>query len=215
MQFRVAQTAGASHVASEFGYHPGNHGRLTAEMVNHQARQAKALAHQKTLAAAMNKHLAKTFTNKAEIEKLTLEAIEKGLESKEQIDKYVVEAVVAGAKHNTHLQKLAQQVQQDLQLVNAEMLSSKAIASQSFQQRLQLLAAGHQAKQVIQISAFQAKLKEIQASPLQAIQMQQQKTRFNDYINAKDFDPEQGVRANTQGDKGMLGNIRNFFAGKR
>jgi hypothetical protein len=56
MQFRVAQTSGAGHVAREFGYHSGP---LTPEMVHDAARTAKILDLQKQLRTAYNRHDAK------------------------------------------------------------------------------------------------------------------------------------------------------------
>ena len=46
MQFRLAQTSGAGHVAREFGYHSGP---LTPEMVHDAARTTKILDLQKQL----------------------------------------------------------------------------------------------------------------------------------------------------------------------
>jgi hypothetical protein len=63
---------------------------------------------QKQLATALNRHLDKIYANKAEIERLTLEATEKGLTAKAEIDKYVVKAIVAGAKHESHIATLVQ-----------------------------------------------------------------------------------------------------------
>jgi hypothetical protein len=81
MQFRVAKTSGAEHVAREFGY---NSGPLTPEMVHEAARTAKILDLQKQLRTAYNRHDAKIRANKVELERLTLEAIESGLTDKAQ-----------------------------------------------------------------------------------------------------------------------------------
>ena len=82
MQFRVAQTPGAAHVAREFNYHSGP---LTPEMVHEAARQAKVLDLQKQLRTAYNRHDAKIRANKVELERLTLEAIENGLTDKHRL----------------------------------------------------------------------------------------------------------------------------------
>ena len=92
-------------------------GNLTPELVHDAARTAKFLDLQKQLATAMNRHVEKIRANKVEIERLTLEAVEKGLTAKEDIDKYVAKAIVAGAKHDSHIATLEHKLQQELSLV--------------------------------------------------------------------------------------------------
>ena len=220
MNFRVGKTGGIQHVASEFGHDLSRFGNLTPEQVHEAARQAKILNLQRQLAAAMVKHLEKIYQNKAEIERLTLEAMEKGLEAKEQIDKYVQQAIIASAKHDAHIQKLDHQLKQELQMVQGQLLSDKALTTASFQQRLQLLRANHQAKSQIALHGFQQRLKEIQASPAIAIAANQRKAAFTAYINAKDYDPtpnfgggqaSPGQRGSASGGGGFLGGLLNFF----
>ncbi|MEG4521007.1 hypothetical protein [Microcoleus sp. AT9b-C5] len=220
MQFRVAQTSGAAHVAKEFGYHSGP---LTPEMVHEAARQAKILDLQKQLRTAYNRHDAKIRANKVEIERLTLEAIENGLTDKAEIDKYVVKGIIAGAKHDQHIVNLEQKLQHELGLVKVQGASTQTLQNMDFRQRLLLIRANHMAKGQIQQSSFQQSLKAIQASPQQAIAMQQRRTEFNNYINAKDFDPVPAVGGSSGGGnssianngKGFLGGLFDFFSGKR
>lgn len=220
MQFRVAQTSGAGHVAREFGYHSGP---LTPEMVHEAARQAKVLDLQKQLRTAYNRHDAKIRANKVELERLTLEAIENGLTDKAQIDKYVSKAIVAGAKHDQHIVNLSQQLQHELGLVKVQGASTQTLQNADFRQRLLLIKANHQAKGQIQVNGFQQSLKAIQASPQQAIEMQARRANFNNYINAKDFDPIPAVAGNSGGGnspiapngKGFLGGLFDFFSGKK
>lgn len=219
--FRVGQTGGIQHVAKEFGHDLSQIGNLTPEQVHEAARQAKILNLQRQLAAAYANHLAKIYQNKAEIERITLEAMERGLEAKEEIDKYVQQAIISSAKHEAHIQKLDHQLKQELQMVQGQLLSDKALATASFQQRLQLLRANHQAKSQIGLHGFQQRLKEIQASPAVAIAANQRRTAFKAYINAKDYDPipsKFGGQAETPGQqtggRGFLGGLLNFFAGK-
>ena len=221
MQFRVAKTSGAEHVAREFGYHSGP---LTPEMVHDAARTAKILDLQKQLRTAYNRHDAKIRANKVELERLTLEAIEGGLTDKAQIDKYVSKAIVAGAKHDQHIVNLSQQLQNELNLVKVQEASTQTLANADFRQRLLLIKANHQAKGQIQTNGFQQSLKAIQASPQQAIAMQQKRSAFNNYINAKDFDPitaVSGVSAggNSSGtgnnSKGFLDSLFDFFSGRK
>jgi phage baseplate assembly protein W len=186
MQFRVAKTSGAEHVAREFGYHSGP---LTPEIVHDAARTAKILELQKQLRTAYNRHDARIRANKVELERLTLEAIEGGLTDKAQIDKYVGKAIVAGAKHDQHIVDLNQQLQHELNLVKVQGASTQTLANTGFRQRLLLIKANHTAKGQIQQNSFAQSLKAIQASPQQAIDMQQKRANFNAYINAKDFDP--------------------------
>jgi hypothetical protein len=219
MQFRVAQTSGAAHVAKEFGYHSGP---LTPEMVHDAARTAKILELQKQLRTAYNRHDAKIRANKVEIERLTLEAIENGLTDKSQIDKYVSKAIVAGAKHDQHIVNLSQQLQHELNLVKVQGASTQTLQNMDFRQRLLLIRANHQAKGEIQQNSFAESLKAIQASPQQAIAMQQKRANFNAYINAKDFDPIPAVAGNSGGGnsplantgKGFLGGLFDFFTGR-
>jgi hypothetical protein len=219
MQIRVAQTSGAAHVAKEFDYHSGT---LTAQMVNEAARKAKILDLQKTLRTAYNRHDAKIRANKVELERLTLEAIENGLTDKAQIDKYVSKAIVAGAKHDQHIVNLSQQLQHELGLVKVQGESSQTLQNVDFRQRLLLIKANHQAKGQIQQNGFQQSLKAIQASPQQAIAMQAKRSAFNNYINAKDFDPIPAVSGGSAGNnspianngKGFLGGLFDFFTGK-
>lgn len=223
-QFRVGKTSGASHVAREFGYNPGQYGNLTPEIVHDAARQAKVLDLQKQLATAMNRHLDKIYANKVEIERLTLEAVEKGLTAKADIDKYVVKAIVAGAKHDQHIANLEQKLQHELGLVKVQGASTQTLQNADFRQRLLLIKANHQAKGQIQQNGFQQSLKAIQASPQQAIAMQAKRTAFNAYINAKDFDPIPATAGNSGGgnsplasnnDKGFLGGLFDFFSGRK
>ena len=221
MQFRVAQTSGAGHVAREFGYHSGS---LTPEMVHDAARTAKILDLQKQLRTAYNRHDAKIRANKVELERLTLEAIEGGLTDKAQIDKYVSKAIVAGAKHDQHIVNLSQQLQHELGLVKVQGASTQTLQNADFRQRLLLIKANHTAKGQIQQNGFQQSLKAIQASPQQAIAMQAKRSAFNNYINAKDFDPIPAVPGGSGGgnsssmsnnDKGFLGGLFDFFSGRK
>ena len=221
MQFRVAQTPGAAHVAHEFNYHSGP---LTPEMVHEAARQAKVLDLQKQLRTAYNRHDAKIRANKVELERLTLEAIENGLTDKAQIDKYVSKAIVAGAKHDQHIVNLSQQLQHELGLVKVQGASTKTLQNADFRQRLLLIKANHTAKGQIQQNGFQQSLKAIQASPQQAIAMQAKRSAFNNYINAKDFDPIPAVPGGSGGgnsssmsnnNKGFLGGLFDFFSGRK
>jgi hypothetical protein len=219
MQFRVAKTSGAEHVAREFGY---NSGPLTPEMVHDAARTAKILDLQKQLRTAYNRHDAKIRANKVELERLTLEAIEGGLTDKAQIDKYVGKAIVAGAKHDQHIVDLSQQLQHELSLVKVQGASTQTLANTGFRQRLLLIKASHTAKGQIQQNGFQQSLKAIQASPQQAIAMQQKRSAFNNYINAKDFDPIPNVSGGSAGGnssvsndyKGFLGSLFDYFSGR-
>ncbi len=221
MQFRVAKTSGAEHVAREFGY---NSGPLTPEMVHEAARTAKILDLQKQLRTAYNRHDAKIRSNKVELERLTLEAIEGGLTDKAQIDKYVGKAIVAGAKHDQHIVDLSQQLQHELSLVKVQGASTQTLANTGFRQRLLLIKASHTAKGQIQLHGFQQILKAIQASPQQAIAMQQKRSAFNNYINAKDYDPIAAVPSGSAGGnsplannngKGFLGGLFDFFSGRK
>jgi len=219
-QFRVAQTPGAAHVAKEFGYHSGP---LTPEMVHEAARTAKILELQKQLRTAYNKHDAKIRANKVEIERLTLEAIEAGLTDKAEIDKFVAKAIIAAAKHDSHLVSLQQKLQNELNLVKVQGASTQTLQNMDFRQRLLLIKANHQAKGQIQESGFAQSLKAIQASPQQAIAMQQRRADFTNYINAKDFDPIPATAGNSGGmspigagnSKGFLGGLFDFFSGKK
>jgi hypothetical protein len=221
MQFRVAKTSGAEHVAREFGY---NSGPITPEIVHDAARTAKILDLQKQLRTAYNRHDAKIRANKVELERLTLEAIEGGLTDKAQIDKYVGKAIVAGAKHDQHIVDLNQQLQHELNLVKVQSASTQTLANTGFRQRLLLIKANHTAKGQIQLHSFAQSLKAIQASPQQAIDMQQKRANFNAYINAKDFDPipaVSGVSAggNSSGmgnnSKSFLDSLFDYFSGRK
>src|SRR4028119_2426124 len=167
MQFRVAQTSGATHVAREFDYHSGP---LTPELVNEAGRKAKILDLQKQLRTAYNRHDAKIRANKVELERLTLEAIEGGLTDKAQIDKYVAKAIIAGAKHDQHIVDLNQQLQHELNLVKVQNASTQMLANTGFRQRLLLIKANHQAKGQIQQNSFAQSLKAIQAKIGRAVQ---------------------------------------------
>ena len=224
MQIRVGKTSGAAHVAKEFGYDPAQYGNLTPEIVHDAARAAKISDIQKQLATAMNRHVAKIRTNKVEIERLTLEAIENGLSDKAEIDKYVAKAIIAGAKHDHHIVNLNHKLQQELGLIKVKGASTQTLANTGFRQRLLLIKANHTAKGQIQQNSFAQSLKAIQASPQQAIDMQQKRANFNAYINAKDFDPitaVSGVSAggNSSGmgnnSKSFLGSLFDYFSGRK
>ena len=221
MQFRVAQTSGAGHVAREFGYHSGP---LTPEMVHEAARTAKILDLQKQLRTAYNRHDAKIRSNKVEIERLTAEAIENGLKDAVQIEKYVNDAIKAGAKYDSDIATLSHKLQQELGLTKVHGASNVTLANMDFRQRLLLIRANHMAKVEIQTNGFQQSLKAIQASPQQAIAMQQKRSAFNAYINAKDYDPIPAVPSGSAGGnspiasnngKGFLGGLFDFFSGKK
>ena len=154
---------------------------------------------------------------------MTLEAIENGLTDKAQIDKYVGKAIVAGAKHDQHIVDLNQQLQHELSLVKVQGASTQTLANTGFRQRLLLIKASHTAKGQIQQNGFQQSLKAIQASPQQAIAQQQKRSAFNNYINAKDFDPIPNVSGGSAGgnssvrnaDKGFLGSLFDYFSGRK
>jgi len=224
MQIRVGKTSGAAHVAQEFGHNPVQYGNLTPEIVHDAARAAKVSDIQKQLAVAMNRHVAKYRANKVEIERLTLEAIENGLTDKAEIDKYVAKAIIAGAKHDQHIVNFNHKLQQELGLIKVEGASTQTLANTGFRQRLLLIKANHTAKGQIQLHSFAQSLKAIQASPQQAIDMQQKRANFNAYINAKDFDPISAVSGVSAGgnssgmgnnSKGFLDSLFDYFSGRK
>jgi len=217
--FRVAQTPGAAKVKKQFGYESGP---LTPEIVNAAGKEAKVLELEKQLRTAYNRHHAKIRANTVEVERLTLEAIENGLTDTLQIDKYVDKAIIASAKYDQNIINLQQQLQHALGLIKVEGASAQTLQNMDFRQRLLLIKANYQAKGQIQQNGFQQSLKAIQASPQQAINMQQKRTAFNNYINAKDFDPIPAVSGGSAGGnspiantgKGFLGGLFDFFTGK-
>lgn len=220
-KFRVAQTPGAAKVKQQFNYESGP---LTPETVNAAGKEAKLLEIQKQLRTAYNRHDAKIRSNTVEIERLTLEAQESGLTDTLQIDKYVSKAIVASAKYDQNVINLTQKLQHELGLIKVEGASTQTLQNMDFRQRLLLIKANHQAKGQIQQNGFQQSLKAIQASPQQAIAMQQRRSDFNNYINAKDFDPIPAVAGNSGGGsspivgnngKGFLGGLFDFFSGKK
>jgi hypothetical protein len=218
--FRVAQTPGAAKVKKQFNYESGP---LTPEIVNQAGKEAKILELQKQLRTAYNRHHAKIRANTVEVERLTLEAIENGLTDTLQIDKYVDKAIIASAKYDQNIINLQQQLQHALGLVKVEGASTQTLQNMDFRQRLLLIKANHQTKGEIQTNGFQQSLKAIQASPQQAIAMQQKRTNFSNYINAKEFDPipaVSGVSASvnspiaSNSQKGFLGGLFDFFSGR-
>jgi hypothetical protein len=216
--FRVAQTPGAAKIKRQFNYESEP---LTPEIVNAAGKEAKILELQKQLRTAYNRHDAKIRANKVEIERLTLEAQENGLTDTLQIDKYVVKAIVASAKYNQNIINLQQKLQHELGLIKVEGASTQTLQNANFRQRLLLIKANHTAKGQIQQNSFQQSLKAIQASPQQAINMQQKRANFNAYINAKDFDPIPATTGNSGSNspiantgKGFLGGLFDFFTGK-
>lgn len=219
LNYRVGKTSGAAHVRREFGYQSGP---LTPAIVNDAAKTAKITDLQKQLRAAYNRHDAKIRSNKVEIERLTAEAIEGGLTDVAQIDKYVSKAIVAGAKYDQHIVDLTQKLQHELGLVKVQGASNQTLENIGFRQRLLLIKANHTAKGQIQENGFQQTLKEIQASPQKAVAMQQKRTAFNNYINAKDFDPIPAVVGSSAGgksgmdnnSKGFLNGLLGFFSGR-
>jgi hypothetical protein len=219
-KFRVAQTPGAAIIKRQFNYESGP---LTPQIVNAAAKEAKILGLQKQLRTAYNRHDAKIRANTVEIERLTLEAQENGLTDAAQIDKYVKRAIVAGAKYDQHVIDLTRELQHELGLIKVEGASTQTLQNIGFRQRLLLIKANHTAKGQIQTHGFQQSLKTIQASPQEVIAMQQKRTNFNNYINAKDFDPIPAVAGNSGGmnanpesnPKSFLGGLFDFFTGKR
>lgn len=220
-QFRVAKTPGAAHVRKQFNYESG---LLTPEMVNAAAKEAKVLDLQKQLRTAYNRHHAKIRANTVEVERLTLEAIESGLTDKLQIDKFVDKAIIASAKHDQATIDLQQKLQHELGLIKVEGASTQTLQNMNFRQRLLLIKANHQAKGEVQQNGFQQSLKAIQASPQQAIAMQQRRSAFNNYINATDYDAVPAVAGGSSGNsglsvgggsKGFLGGLFDFFSGRK
>lgn len=219
-QFRVAQTPGAARIKRQFNYESGP---LTPEIVNAAAKEAKILNLQKQLRTAYNRHDAKIRANTVEIERLTLEAQENGLTDTLQIDKYVSKAIIASAKYDQNIVNLQQKLQHELGLIKVEGASTQTLQNADFRQRLLLIKANHQAKGQIQQNGFQQSLKAIQASSQQAIALQAKRSAFNNYINAKDFDPIPATAGNSgngsspivYNNKGFLGGLFDFFTGKR
>jgi hypothetical protein len=218
-QFRVAQTPGTAKIKRQFNYESGP---LTPEIVNQAGKEAKILELEKQLRIAYNRHHAKIRANTVEVERLTLETVENGLTDTLQIDKYVDKAIIASAKYDQNILNLQQELQHALGLVKVQGASNQTLQNTSFRQQLLLIQANHHAKGQIQQNGFQQSLKAIQASPQQAIAMQQKRTNFNNYINAKDFDPipvvpgnSGGMNANPGGNpKGFLGGLMDFFTGR-
>jgi hypothetical protein len=219
-KFRVAQTPGAAKVKQQFNYESGP---LTPEIVNAAAKEGKILDLQKQLRTAYNRHHAKIRANAVEVERLTLEAIENGLTDTLQIDKYVDKAILASAKYDQNIINLQQKLQHELGLVKVEGASVQTLQNMDFRQRLLLIKANHTAKGQIQQNGFQQSLKAIQASPQQAIAMQAKRANFNNYINARDFDPIPATAGNSGGGnspiantgKGFLGGLFDFFSGRK
>jgi len=219
-KIRVAQTPGAATIKREFDYESGP---LTPEMVHAKGKKAKILELQKQLRTAYNRHDAKARSNEVEIERLTLEAVENGLTDALQIKKYVAKAIAAGAKYDQNIVNLTQKMQHELGLIKVEGASTQTLQNMDFRQRLLLIKANHMAKGQIQTNGFQQSLKAIQASPQQAIAMQQKRANFNAYINAKDFDPIPATAGNSGSGnspimntgKGFFGGLFDFFSGKR
>jgi hypothetical protein len=218
-QFRVAQTPGTAKIKRQFNYESGP---LTPEIVNQAGKEAKILELEKQLRIAYNRHHAKIRANTVEVERLTLETVENGLTDTLQIDKYVDKAIIASAKYDQNILNLQQELQHALGLVKVQGASNQTLQNTSFRQQLLLIQANHHAKGQIQQNGFQQSLKAIQASPQQAIAMQQKRTNFNNYINAKDFDPIPVVPGNSGGmnanpgdnPKGFLGGLMDFFTGR-
>jgi hypothetical protein len=111
-----------------------------------------------------------------------------------------------------------------LGLIKVEGASTQTLANTGFRQRLLLIKANHTAKGQIQLHSFAQSLKAIQASPQQAIDMQQKRANFNAYINAKDFDPISAVSGVSAGgnssgmgnnSKGFLGSLFDYFSGRK
>lgn len=222
-KFRVAQTPGAAHIKRQFNYESGP---LTPEMVNAAAKEAKVLDLQKQLRTAYNRHDAKIRANTVEIERLTLEAQENGLTDTLQIDKYVSKAIIASAKYDQNIVNLQQKLQHELGLIKVEGASVQTLQNMDFRQRLLLIKASHQAKGEVQANGFQQSLKAIQVSPQQTIAMQQRRSAFNNYINAKDFDAVPAVPGSSSSGnnsamsvggsgKGFLGGLFDFFSGRK
>jgi len=219
-RFRVAATPGAATIKKEFNYHSGP---LTPEMVHEAGREAKILGLQKQLRTAYNRHFDKVRADKVEIERLTAEAIENGLRDAVEIEKYVNKALKASAKYDQDIINLTQKLQHELGLIKVEGASTQTLQNVDFRQRLLLIKANHTAKGQIQQNGFQQSLKAIQASPQQAIAMQAKRSAFNNYINAKDFDPIPAVSGNSgsgnnpiasNNQKGFLGGLFDFFTGR-
>ncbi|MEG3899795.1 MULTISPECIES: hypothetical protein [unclassified Microcoleus] len=220
-RLRVAATPGAAHINREFDYESGP---LTPEMVNAKGKKAKILELQKKLRTAYNRHDAKARSNEVEIERLTLEAVENGLTDALQIKKYVAKAISAGAKYDQNIVNLTQKLQHELGLIKVEGASTQTLANADFRQRLLLIKANHQAKTEVQTNGFQQSLRAIQASPQQAIAMQQRRSAFNNYINAKDFDAVPAVPGGSSSgnssslgstNNGFLGGLFDFFSGRK
>lgn len=220
-KFRVAATSGAAHVKRQFNYESGP---LTPEMVHEAAKEAKILELQKQLRVAYNRHHAKIRANTVEVERLTLEAIESGLTDKLQIDKFVDKAIIASAKHDQDIINLQQQLQHALGLIKIEGVSTATLQNTNFRQRLLLIKANHQAKTEVRTNSFQQSLRAIQASPQQAIAIQQRRSAFNNYINATDYDAVPAVAGGSSGggnlsvggsSKGFLGGLFDFFSGRK
>lgn len=222
MRSRVAaaSSSAVSRINQSFGWDLSQWGELTPEQVRQMAVKAKASRLQKQLVEAASKHFQEFLSNQKEIERLTQEAIGLGLKTDAEIQGYINKAAIASAKHDAQIQKLEHQLRQELQLVQGQLLSDKALSTASFQQRLLLLRANHQSSLQIGNQAFQQQLRSIQQAPALAAAETQRKAAFTAYINAKDYSPYptnlsgSGLTGNSSSG-GLFGRIFNFLTGRK
>ena len=188
-------------------------GNLTPEQCHRLGIAANNSDQQKKLVATALRHVERIFQNQAEIERLTAEALALGLKTAEEINGYIIKSAIASAKHEASIERSQHKLGQQLQMIKAETLSDKAIATADFRQRLLLLRANHQSKLAIGQASFSARLREIQAAPRLALQQQKAQRQFDDYINPKPT-ATPGL-AGSPGGGGLWGGIVNFLLGRR
>jgi hypothetical protein len=219
MRSRVAAAASnaVQRINQSFGWNLSQWGELTPDQVRQMAMKTKASHLRRQLVEAASKHFQEFLSNQKEIERLTQEAIGLGLKTDAEIQGYINKAAIASAKHDAKIQQLEHQLNQELQMVRAESLSEKALATASFQQRLLLLRHTHQVQLQAGNTSFQQQLRQAQQLPAIAAAEARNRAAFTDYINARDYNPYPTVGGNSgsQGGGGLFSKIVSFLTGRK
>lgn len=189
-------------VKEEYGVDIGKMGHYTKDELRALGEYAKDMKLQAEWAREALKHIEQIIQYRNEINKLRMEALNKGIEGKEEVDKYVLSAILKTHGHEAHIKKIFQDMRQGMALIDAKSHSSLSLGQQSFQEKIREIAAKHQHASRAIRDAGQAAIGDLGRNERMARMQAKKRKDLLSYIRADDYDPTRSA-----------GGRRNWFSG--
>ena len=172
-------------VKEEFGVNANSLGHLNPQIVDQMNLDAIEMGRQVKFAASFIKATEKIMKGKVDIEAMRKDLLEKGLASKEDVDGIVQQMIMLTEKHQGHIGKMLQDMQQGKAMIGAKFKSQSELSRSSFQNNIRELRARH--------NSTQREMNEASRESIQAIDSDRAKARgdraasrkFNDFLSGK------------------------------